>query len=549
MGRNFKHSEGGPGSMREYVDNYIKKGRPMDPETKNTIHSDQWDREDYNSILSEMEELSNAEGELYKHVETGSDAMEDMYFGLVKAMPEIKDPKDIRPTYLINRAVMDEALTLKEYDELRLYSVGDDVSAGLSCVTMEPELETIFDKLAKQQEKAQELEQMMMQMEGMAGESGDADAMMQEMLANGDEKGAQNYQDQKARIQEQMDKLAKEMQKLADQIDAGIEDAKPEVREEMRQAMNNASDQADNLDTLDNAWGMDQGGLSRLPAHKRIELARKLNNDKFRRIAQLFGPMSRIAMAEQQRKVNTARQEIYDIELGNNLPTVLPIEMIGMEDEMGALLFFKNYIEMGLMQYKMRGTEKVAKGGIIFCEDGSGSMGGDREVWAKAVGLSLMQVAKLQNRDFMGIHFGGPAEFKTFEYTHGKDEVIAKYKATTETFDFMNGAIEYAETFFGGGTDFVTPLTVALEKLQKQHDEDGAVKGDIVFCTDGMCGVPDEWLANFKETQEELDFKVYGIIVGGSTNSEPLKTICDNRVCSIQDIASGEDVREIFRGV
>lgn len=549
MGKSFKHSGSGSGNMRANVDDFLKKGRMADPESKNTLHADRWDREDYNSVLSEMKELSNAEGELYKHVETGAAAMEDTFFGLMKAVPELKSPKEVRPTYLINRSVMEEAMDLKEYDELRIYSVGDDVSAGLSCVTMEPELEIIFDKMAKEQEKAKDLEKMMQEMMGMAGEAGDAGEMMEQMQAEGNEAEAKNMQDQKARIEEQMEKLAQEMQKLADQIDQGIEDAKPEVKEQLREAMDNASDQADNLDTLDNAWGMDQGGLKRLPAQKRIELARKLNNDKFRRIAQLFGPMSRIAMAEQQRKVNTARQEIYDIELGNNLPTVLPTEMIGMEDDITAMLFFKNYVEMNLLQYKMRGTEKVAKGGIIFCEDGSGSMSGDREIWAKAVGLSLMQVAKLQKRDFKGIHFGGPAEFKTFDYVDGKDEVITQHKASIEHFDFMQGAIEYAETFFGGGTDFVTPLTVALEHLQKQYDENGAVKGDIVFCTDGMCGVPDEWLKNFKETQEELDFKVYGIVVGGSTQSEPLKTICDGRVCSIQDIASGEDVREIFRGL
>lgn len=536
-------------SAQRLVDQFLKGKAKPNYTNKNTIRNDKWDREDYNSILKEMRELESAESELVDHVRTGSTAMEDQFFALMKSAPDLKDPKDVRPDHLINRAVMDEAMDLDEYNQLRLYSATDEVASGLACVAMEPELEILFDKLQKQQEQSQQLQQMMEQMEGLEGEASDAAGSAEEALTNGDKSEAKDFQEQQARAEEQMEKLRQEMEKLAAEIDAGVEETKPEIKEHMRDALKEAADQAENLDTCENAWGMDKGGLHRLPAEKRIELARKLNNDKFRRIAQLFGPMSRMALAEQTRKTTHAREEIYDIELGNNLNTALPTELIGLDDDIASLLFFIKYNEQQLLQYKMRGNEKIAKGGIIFCEDGSGSMSGDREVWAKAVGLSLLQIAKLQKRDFLGIHFGGPAEFKKFLFDHGKSEIQTEYKATKETFSYLDGVIDFAECHFGGGTDFVTPLTLALEKLKEQHDRDGAVKGDIVFCTDGACGVPDQWLEDFKIEQEKLGFKVFGIIIGGSPNSEPLRTICDGRVFTIDNLTNGDDVRDIFRGI
>jgi uncharacterized protein with von Willebrand factor type A (vWA) domain len=108
--------------------------------------------------------------------------------------------------------------------------------------------------------------------------------------------------------------------------------------------------------------------------------------------------------------------------------------------------------------------------------------------------------------------------------------------------------IDYAEFFFGGGTDFMAPLSRALQLLQEEEKEKGFVEGDIVFATDGMCYVRDDWLEKFKAEQERLQFTVWGILIGGhSRKSEPLWTICDGKVFTIQDLLTGEEIREMFR--
>src|SRR5690606_41134295 len=131
------------------------------PESKRTVEHDKWDEEDYQAILMEVKPLSVAEDKLSEYVETGDSAMADTYFSLSKVVVELKDEKDIRPSYLVNRTVMSESHDLKEYKELRLNTEGDPIAAALGCNTMEPDLEILFDKLREEQKLANELEKQM----------------------------------------------------------------------------------------------------------------------------------------------------------------------------------------------------------------------------------------------------------------------------------------------------------------------------------------------------------------------------------------------------
>jgi uncharacterized protein with von Willebrand factor type A (vWA) domain len=365
----------------------------------------------------------------------------------------------------------------------------------------------------------------------------DLDEMMAQAEAGEMEEGEpQDFQSQKALIDAAMAALEAQIAAEGQEFQDAIEAARASIKASIRDALKAGIADAKDMESLSSAWGLDPGSLHRLPANERIEMAKKLNTEKFRRIAQLIGPMHRMAMAEQQRKTVHSRDEVYDVSKGNDVARLLPMELLKLDDPIQELEFFRKFMENDLLQYELRGTERLAKGGIVFCEDGSGSMGGDREIWAKAVGLSLMQIAKVQNRSFYGIHFGGPGMTQQFDFRDPKKITV-------------DDVIEFAELFFGGGTDFMTPLSQALDIMREEHAEKGCVKGDIVFATDGMCGVKDTWLEEFKAEQARLGFRVYGIVIGGSPESEPLYTIADKRVFTIQNLINGDDIREIFRAV
>lgn len=531
-----------------FLDKILNNKKQDDRGTKQAIQHDKWDLGDWNKIVQEMKELSVADDKLAEFTATGHEAMTDTFFSLYKALPHLEDANKIRPSHIVNRHVMGEAMELPDYVELRSYSSLDLVASAMACVAMEPELEILFDKLKEEQEKAQQLDQMLQQMEQMQGEGQSIDEMIEQALADGDEEQAANYQEQAAQIAEALETLRQQMEQGKQQLQEQLESKSGEITQAMSVAMGQAKDQAETIDSLSNSWGLDPGSIKKMPADKRIELAKRINNEKFKKLAQVIGPMQRLAMSEQTKKLEYARDEIYDLELGSDLQHVLPEEMLFLGEDDIELIFFKKFYEDTLMQFKLQGTDKIAKGGIIYCEDGSGSMHGTREIWAKAVGLALLQIARSQNRDFMGIHFCGPGVYKIWEFNSATKKVSSRdYRGYNLEFNELDGILDYAETSMGGGTDFVTPLSQAIDKLDQEYRKSGKIKGDIVFATDGECGVPGIFLDKLAEEKERLGFRIFGIAIDCSPNAEPLKTICDGRVWSVKDIISGKDISTIFR--
>ncbi len=557
--------------MSDFLDRFRQKNRhnkkDNDQGFRHSIRHDHWDMADWDACVREQKDVNVADEQLKKFTPTHHEAMGDMFFTLLKADPTLRSEQDMRPSFMVNHAVFKEVDKLKETERLRTYTVGDEVATGVGVVTAEPELEILFDKLKDQKELAQQIEEMLQEQQGLQDQSDDIDKLMEDMM-----KPSDDLQNQKDDLQDQIDDLQDQIDQATQDLQQQLNGQQQMIRQHLKDAMNQAADQAESMDNMSLAWGLEPGALTRMPAAKRIELAKRVNTEKFKKLAELIGPMQRLAMSEQQRKTNFSKDEVYDIEFGNDLSHILPAELLGLawdeeeenvDPELAELLelnelnFFHRFMDEKLLQFKLQGIEKVAKGGIIACEDGSGSMGGNREVWAKAVCLALLHIARIQKRDFYGIHFGSSHEIATYDFNtrNGSVERIIKGGEPTHM-DQIDGVIDFAELFWNGGTDFVTPLSHAVDKLQRQYDAEiaegraGAIKGDIVFITDGQCGVSQEWLDNFKEKQKELDFKVYGILIdpyGGG--GEPLNTICDGRVWTISELMNGNDIADIFRKV
>lgn len=532
-----------------FLDKFTKPTSDEKHGSRYTLRHDRWDIEDWSSILEEMKELQVADDQLSNFTPTGHEALGDTFMSLMKANAELDNPLNIRPSFLVNHRVMGEAMELKEWNDLRLYTTADEIAAGLGCVSLEPDLEVLFDKLKDAQNMAKKLEEQLQQMENLEDQQQSLEDLVAEALGEGNQGEAKNFQEQAAAIHEQLERLREMIENGTQQLNEELDTKGPLIKEAMRNALGKATEEAENMDSMAQSWGQEQGGIKRLPAQKRIELAKRMKNDKFKKMAELIGPMTRLAMAEQHRKIIASRDEIYDLEFGNDLAYVLPIEYLALDDDVLELEFYRKYYDRALTQFKLQGVEKVAKGGIIFCEDGSGSMYGNREIWAKAVGLALLHVARAQKRDFYGIHFGGPMEIKTFDFDTITGTCVTEYNGKVEKLDKIDGVLNFAETFFGGGTDFMTPLAKAIDKLDVQFRANGAVKGDIVFATDGQCGVPQSFLDKLAEEKERMGFRVFGIAIGGEVDSEPLNTICDGRVFRIKDLITGNDIRDIFGAV
>jgi hypothetical protein len=110
-------------------------------------------------MLKELPPFSAARKQLGEFAPTGEEFAVDAFWALLKAEPELLPTDAIHPDDLVNRRIAEMMAELDAYDRLRRYSVNDDVQAALSVVTMEPDIETLFDKTKMQREKAEQLRQ------------------------------------------------------------------------------------------------------------------------------------------------------------------------------------------------------------------------------------------------------------------------------------------------------------------------------------------------------------------------------------------------------
>ena len=65
-----------------------------------------------------------------------------------------------------------------------------------------------------------------------------------------------------------------------------------------------------------------------------------------------------------------------------------------------------------------------------------------------------------------------------------------------------------AETFLDGGTDFERPLDEAIQLM-----DPGFENADIVFLTDGLCELPEDYLETLRSEQVARKFTVTGILL------------------------------------
>jgi uncharacterized protein with von Willebrand factor type A (vWA) domain len=524
-----------PDFLAKWIGDGRQKAR-LDKLNKHAIESDKWDRQDLERLTREVPELGEADDRITGVSDTGHHALGDVFFGLSKSAPQDIPPEEMLPSFLINRQVSSIMKEMKELQELRNYTVGDPIGSALGTISMEPDVEIAFDRLKEEQKLQKQLKEKEDELGQKEEEERTLDQMYEEWM-NGEGPEPQDFQKNKDLLQRQMEALREQIGEEAQDLQNQLNNKKSQIQQDMKHGIQKAKDQAQEMEAAGMLWGQEPGAITHMPVAERLALANKIkDNVKFKRMAELIGPMTRLAFAEQSRKTEFGRDELYDITIGNDLARVLPLELSAIRNPQRKKEFMKKFIEGELLQYELRGEEKVAKGGIYFCEDGSGSMSGDKEIWAKAVGLCLLHVARSQNRAFYGIHFGSPRQFKTFDFRDPKNIDPDK-------------VMEFAALFFAGGTDFVTPLSVALDLLKEEFDSKGHVNGDIVFCTDGMCGVPEDFMKQFKQEQARLGFRLFGINVGGNYKDEPLYTLADHKVCEVTRLLKGDDLRDIFSAI
>ena len=152
----------------------------------------------------------------------------------------------------------------------------------------------------------------------------------------------------------------------------------------------------------------DNGGVS---AEQRLELGERVMRSRgLKRLARLLGAFREVAHEARRRRVVRAPQETHSIALGSELERLLPSELLGLRGRVDGAVnrglrvdFLRKFAENQLQQYRLEAAS--SRGPMVVCLDGSGSMQGTKELWGKAVALTLMDIARRERRRCLAIIF------------------------------------------------------------------------------------------------------------------------------------------------
>jgi len=217
------------------------------------------------------------------------------------------------------------------------------------------------------------------------------------------------------------------------------------------------------------------------------------------------------------------RGEKYSLELGSDFSRALTSELAMLASPLTVPLFLRKYQREQIKQDQRREPVYKGMGDIICYLDESDSTEGDPAAWGKAVALTLREIASDGGRKFALVHFSGGTRCKADIFCPGGYVAADKMRA--------------AETFFGGGTNFQTPMTMAMQLMR----ETGFRNADIMFITDGECAMPEDYL-----TQLALGFTVTGVLLdgGGPGMDFSLQPFCQS-IYRTSELAGEDIVREL----
>lgn len=285
-----------------------------------------------------------------------------------------------------------------------------------------------------------------------------------------------------------------------------------------------------------NAFGIGGGGLHATDPDLRLDLGQRLlKSKKLRLLARLLGAMKEVAFEAREKRIARAPQTTHSVTIGRDLAHLLPVELLGVSTARPGLHrdFLRRYQEAELLQYELKAP--ADRGPLVVCVDGSASMQGSKEIWSKAVSLTLVELARRQKRKCMGIIFSSGPELFEVELTSSGRAQSARRPLEAEA------VLRFAEHFPAGGTSFTEPLERAVEHVTRGSYR----RGDIVFVTDGEASVPADLVERVRDAKRRHRFVVRAIVIDVDQHqTRAVQQFCDD-VRRVTDLAE-DSLSDLF---
>ena len=390
-----------------------------------------------------------------------------------KTYPKFLEDERIDPRFLVNKKILEKATNTEEYDKMRSFTVMDEVNSAIATTTF---VQTVIKEILERNPKfASEVEDIINDFNELTN--------LHLQLPKASGKAKEKIEQKVSEIENRMNQKIESLNIPQIAVSKAIREASETAKNAM-QAMENMF-----------GWGTETGTPTKVSAEERIKLANLLvKNRKVFEFAKMLGKIRNVRISTQKSKIRRPVSEIYEVTIGSDIERVLPYEAAKLSDPVTEIDFFKRFAEGQLMVYSLRDKEKLGSGDFVACIDISGSMSGEKEIWAKAVALACMEIAMKKNRRFSIVMFDYDVQYvKTFERKPSLDEIV-----------------EFVEFFSGGGTNFEKPLNEARRII-----EEGMPKADILFISDGQCDVSEAWLEEFLDFKKKTKTRVVSVHIKG----------------------------------
>lgn len=496
--------------------------------SKYAIEADVFDFKNFERLLKKNPKFRKMYSEYAQDYPPFQELQQDVYSALYKYRPHKIDEQLMDTDYILNREIMDMVMDTNKYGELRMVTQLDPVTSAVGTEVISEEVKEIVDQvleehqdLLDQMKAAQQAMQDAMQGEGdQEGEGPGGPG------GPGDGDGEEGEGQQRLSLEEAQKVMEEARRKLKNNV-------RKDVEERVENAVHKASEKTQEIKDYITNWGLDAD-----PSFKRTSYQDKIkkidrlrNSSKLNRISKLAGRYKKIAQKSKKLRVRKAHSTITDVTLGDQVERMLSSEAALLQHPKTKKYFYKKILDSNLHQYKYGGDFSLGMGPLVVCIDSSGSMDGSPEIWAKSVAMSLLDIARRQHRPFVAIHFDAGSKGTLH---------VNKFPNPGRSFD-VDEAIDMAEYFAGGGTNFEPPLELSMDVINEDKDFDRA---DIIFITDGQAGVSDTFVRQFNKWREPKHVSVYSILINAYDATDVSLNLFSDEVVTLSSLKDEDEAAD-----
>jgi uncharacterized protein with von Willebrand factor type A (vWA) domain len=496
------------------------------------VETDSYDRAAFRDLCEESESLRDliASGaNLLPHFEG---FVVDLFAALFKLNVVLREPADVRPSAGFFGVLLRQIVQTPMLRGLRETTALDETRAGLAALLLGERLLELIrsERIITRAEMLDywSVDRQLAEIEAREEEASSAE----ELSERASEAGRRQLAALQKRMRRENEAASRRVRQTAAEMQRRIEDGAAPHAARVVQQVAEVQRGMGEVQEESAAWARQLGGGGRSDPGRQIELGKHLaTNPKLRRLGQMVGRMREQALALRRKMFERADEEAFEVRWGTELSRLLPRELVSLHHPVLRRDFARRFLEGELLQYELRGVDTKGRGPMVVCLDVSSSMAGDKEIWSKAVTLTLLDIARRQRRRFRSISFSSPeTPLHVLDLAHS-DGLEPD----------LRHVFDLAEYFPGGGTDFQRPLDASVDCLRKARYR----RGDVVFITDGECRVDPAWLEAFRTEKKKLGFSVFSVLIDVGPNSVATVREFSDRVATVSQL-TGESARDVF---